>query len=77
MFSFRVISVSSSSTNAGFDINLGKLRLPVGTQVFVAETLGDLVIAIHTGHHQQLLEKLRGLGKREELEPSWVRLGTR
>jgi|GEM_PF-5943200 len=40
-------------------VQLGELRLTVGTQVFVTEAAGDLVVAIHTAHHQQLLEDLR------------------
>ncbi len=44
---------------AGLDVDLGELRLAVGTQVFVAEALGDLVVTVETGHHQQLLEQLR------------------
>jgi hypothetical protein len=43
----------------GLDIDLGELRLPVGAQILVAEALGDLVVAIKAGHHQQLLEQLR------------------
>ena len=36
----------------GLDIELGKLGLPVGTQVFITEAAYDLVITIHAGHHQ-------------------------
>ena len=43
---------------AGLDVDLGEFRLAVGAQVFVAEALGDLVVAIEAGHHQQLLEQL-------------------
>ena len=43
----------------GFDINLGKLGLPIRAQVFVPETPCNLVVAIKAGHHQKLLEKLR------------------
>ena len=35
-------------------------------QVFVAEALRDLVVAVVAGHHQQLLEQLRRLRQREE-----------
>jgi hypothetical protein len=49
------------------DIDLGEFRLAVGTQVFVAEALGDLVVAVIAGHHQQLLEQLGRLGQREKL----------
>ncbi len=48
------------------DIHLGEFGLAVGAQVFVAKTLGDLVIAIEACHHQQLLEQLRRLRQREE-----------
>jgi hypothetical protein len=34
--------------------------------VFVAEALHDLVVALESGHHQDLLEKLRRLREREE-----------
>ncbi|MCU5786542.1 hypothetical protein B27N_01545 [Alcanivorax marinus] len=50
----------------GFQVDLGELRLAVGAQVLVTETLGDLVVAVEAGHHQQLLEQLRRLGQREE-----------
>jgi hypothetical protein len=52
---------------AGFDIDLGEFRLPVGTQVFVAKALGELIVAVIAGHHQKLLEELRRLRQREEL----------
>ena len=51
---------------AGLDIDLGEFRLTVGTQVFVAEALGDLVVAVEAGDHQQLLEQLRRLRQGEE-----------
>ena len=51
----------------GFDIELGEFGLAVGAQVFVAETAHDLVVAIDTRHHQQLLEQLRRLRQRKEL----------
>ena len=40
--------------------------MAVGAQVLVAETAHDLEIAVQTGNHQHLLEKLRGLGQRVE-----------
>ena len=46
-----------------FDVELGKLRLAIGSLSLVAETAGDLVITVETGHHQELLELLRRLGK--------------
>ncbi|RMQ30068.1 hypothetical protein ALQ08_05043 [Pseudomonas syringae pv. delphinii] len=51
---------------AGLDVDLGEFRLTVSTQVFVAEALGDLVVAVEAGHHQQLLEQLRRLRQGEE-----------
>ena len=43
------------------DINLGELGLTIRAQVFIPEALGDLVVAVITGHHQQLLEQLGAL----------------
>ena len=40
---------------------MGKLRLAVGPQVFVAETAHDLEVTLVTGHHQDLFENLRRL----------------
>jgi hypothetical protein len=51
----------------GFDIDLGEFGLAVGAQILVAEALGDLVVAVEAGHHQQLLEQLRRLRQGEEL----------
>ena len=44
---------------AHFDIHLSELGLAVGAQILVAETTGDLKIAIKSGHHAELLELLR------------------
>ena len=49
-----------------FDVDLGEFGLAVGAQVFVAEAAGDLHVAVHAGHHQQLLVLLRGLRQRVE-----------
>ncbi len=46
---------------AHLDVKLGELGLPVGPEVLVAVAAGDLVITLHAGHHQQLLEQLRTL----------------
>ncbi len=46
---------------AHLDVDLGELGLTVGTQVLVAEALGDLVVALDATDHEQLLQKLRGL----------------
>ena len=43
------------------DIDLGELGLTVGTQVLVAEALGNLVVALDATDHKQLLQELRGL----------------
>jgi hypothetical protein len=44
------------------DIELIELaRRAIGSGVFVAEARRDLEVAIEAGHHQQLLELLRGL----------------
>ena len=50
-----------------FDIDLREFGLTVGAQVFVAEALGDLVVTVVAGDHQQLLEQLWRLGQRKEL----------
>ena len=55
------------SHERGFNINLREFRLAVSTQVFVAKALGDLVIAVKAGDHEQLLEELRALRQRKEL----------
>ncbi len=52
------------------DVDLRELRLTVGAQVLVAEAARDLVVAVHAAHHQDLLEELRTLGKREEVASS-------
>ncbi len=43
------------------DVELGELRLPVGAEVLVPVAAGDLVVPLHPGHHEQLLEQLRAL----------------
>ncbi len=43
------------------DVELGELRLAVGAEVLVPVAAGDLVVALHPGHHEQLLEQLRRL----------------
>jgi hypothetical protein len=44
-------------------VELGELGLPVGPEGLVPEAPDDLVIAVLTGHHQDLLEQLWGLRK--------------
>ncbi len=51
----------------GLDIDLGELGLAIGAQILVAEAARDLVVAVHAGNHQQLLEQLRRLRQREEV----------
>ena len=48
-------------------VNLRELRLAVGTQVLVTETLGNLEVTVETANHQQLLQCLRTLGQCIEL----------
>ena len=43
---------------AHLDVELRELRLPVGAEVLVAVAAGQLVVALHAGHHEQLLEQL-------------------
>ena len=50
-----------------FDVDLRELGLPIGAQVFVAEALDDLEVAVEPANHQDLLEDLRRLRQREEL----------
>ena len=47
----------------GLHVELGELELPVGPQVLVPQAPGDLVVAVHAGHHQQLLGQLGALGQ--------------
>ena len=52
---------------AHLDVDLGVLRLAVAAQVLVAVGVGELVVAVVAGDHQQLLELLRRLRQRVEL----------
>src|SRR5207248_4313476 len=47
-----------------FDIDLGKFRLPLSAQVFVAKTFRDLKIFLHSCHHEELFVLLGRLRKR-------------
>ena len=38
------------------DIHLGKLRLAVGAEIFIAEAANDLKVTVHPADHQELLE---------------------
>ena len=56
-------------------INLGKFRLTVGTQIFVAEAAHDLKISVEAGDHQNLFKHLRRLRQRIEsfrAAPGWA-----
>jgi len=50
-----------------FDVDLGEFGLPIGAQIFVAETAGDLEVPVIPGDHQELLIDLRRLRQRIEL----------
>ena len=50
-----------------FAVDLGELRLAVGTEVLIAETFSDLEIAVESRHHKQLLVELRRLRQCVEL----------
>ena len=43
---------------SAFEVELGELELSVGAEVLVAVATGDLEVALDSGDHQQLLEKL-------------------
>ena len=51
---------------AHLHVELGELGLAVGAEILVAVAARDLVVALHPGHHQQLLEQLRALRQRVE-----------
>ena len=50
-----------------FAVNLRKLGLAVGPQVFIAEAFYNLIVAIVAAHHEQLLKGLRTLRQRIKL----------
>ncbi len=64
----RSTSANSSSTvgKRHLDVELGELLEPVGAQVLVPEAAGDLVVALESRDHEQLLVDLRALRQREE-----------
>ena len=49
------------------DVDLREFRLTVGAEVFVAEALRNLEVAVHAGDHQKLLVLLRRLREGVEL----------
>ena len=48
---------------AHLDVELGELGLAVGAEVLVTVAARDLEVALHTRHHEQLLEELGRLGQ--------------
>ena len=48
-------------------VDLGELGLAVGAEVFIAEALHNLEVAVEAGHHEQLLEGLGRLRQGVEL----------
>ena len=48
---------------AHLGVELHELELPVGAEVLVTEAPGDLVVAVETADHAELLEQLRALGQ--------------
>lgn len=58
---------------AHLHVELGEFGLAVGAEVLVAVAARDLVVALHAGHHQQLLEQLRAL--RQGVERAGVQPG--
>src|SRR5690606_41857278 len=51
---------------AGLDVELHELELPVGAEVLVAQAAGDLVVAVDPPDHRELLEQLGALWERVE-----------
>ena len=47
-----------------FDVDLGKLRLAIGPQIFIAKRFRDLKIFLHPGDHEELLVLLWCLWQR-------------
>src|SRR6185503_6692372 len=52
---------------AHLDVELRKLRLAIGAQVFITKAVRDLEVLIHTADHAQLFEELRRLRQRKKL----------
>ena len=49
------------------DVHLGEFGLAIGPEVLVPEALGNLVVAIKPGNHEELLKELGRLGQGEKL----------
>ncbi len=56
-----------AAREAHLEVDLGELELPVGALILIAETAGDLEVAIEAADHEDLLEDLRRLRQRVEL----------
>jgi len=52
-----------SGNEAHFHIDLGKLQLAISPGVLVPIASGNLKVPVETGHHEDLLKKLRALGQ--------------
>ena len=52
---------------AHFQVDLGKLRLPVGAQVLISKAAGQLNVTVQPGDHAQLFVDLGALGQGIEL----------
>jgi len=50
-----------------FQVDLGELRLPVGPQILIPETAGNLEVLLRPRHHQELFKLLGRLRQRIEL----------
>src|SRR5689334_19438260 len=50
-----------------FEIDLGELRLAIGSEILVAETAHDLEVLFEPADHQKLLENLWRLRQRVEM----------
>src|SRR3989449_1421784 len=55
------------SDEGQLEIELGELRLAVGALVLVPVAAHDLEVAVHAGHHQELLVELRRLRERVDV----------
>ena len=52
---------------AHLQVDLRKLKLAIGAEIFVAKAAGDLEVAVESGDHEDLLEDLRRLWQCVEL----------
>src|SRR5262249_1405687 len=63
-FDQRVDLIGRRETH--LNVELGKLRLAVSAQVFIAKTARDLVVLVQTRNHANLLKNLWALGQGKE-----------